>query len=177
MPRVITVIVVLLVLTCIAGLVVMYGGYYNVAATKKHNALTFWVLDETMENSIKHNAKGITAPDLSDSNMIRTGFEHYDHMCRVCHGAPGIMGDEFAAGLYPKPPSLMESAPEWTSAELFWTIKNGIKMTGMPAFDVTHTDEKIWVMVSFVRILPDLNHQDYLGMRSEEPHGEEKGED
>ena len=46
---------------------------------------------------------------------------------------------------------------EWSSAELFWIIKNGIKMTGMPAFGPTHQDEQIWNIVGFVRVASTVN--------------------
>ena len=34
--------------------------------------------------------------------------------------------------------------------ESFWIIKNGIKMTSMPAYGPTHTDQKIWAMTDFL---------------------------
>jgi hypothetical protein len=42
----------------------------------------------------------------------------------------------------------------WSSAEPFWIAKNGIRMTGMPAFGSTHKDEEIWKVVAFVQRLP-----------------------
>ena len=35
----------------------------------------------------------------------------------------------------------------------FWIIKNGIEMTGMPAFGGSHSDEEIWDMLAFVNRL------------------------
>ena len=64
-------------------------------------------------------------------------------MCVVCHGAPGKEPSYIRQGLRPEPPNLAESSKRWGGAELFWIIKNGIKMTGMPAFGPTHQDEEI----------------------------------
>ena len=47
---------------------------------------------------------------------------------------------------------------------MFWVTKNGIKMTGMPAFGLTHSDEKIWNIVAFVQTLPTLSANQYQQM-------------
>jgi len=46
-------------------------------------------------------------------------------------------------------------------SELFWITKNGIKMTGMPAFGKTHSDDKIWAIVSFIELLPNMTKEQY----------------
>lgn len=178
MLKIVLTIVVLLVAASIIGLICIYGGYYNVSAMSTHNALTLWVLDETMENSVEHNADDITVPDnLNDSAVIAMGFDHYDEMCVDCHGAPGRSREEFAEGLYPKAPSLVKHAKDWTPAQLFWIIKNGIKMTGMPAFASTHTDEQIWAITAFLQKLPDLGEQGYLKMLKSHQESSESDEE
>ena len=47
-----------------------------------------------------------------------------------------------------------------TDGELFWLVQGGIRMTGMPAFGPTHSDEEIWKIVAFVRRLPALSPED-----------------
>ena len=51
--------------------------------------------------------------------------------------------------------------------ELFWVIKHGIKMTGMPAWGPTHSDDKIWAMVAFVKTLPDMTPAQYKAMQQQ----------
>jgi mono/diheme cytochrome c family protein len=50
---------------------------------------------------------------------------------------------------------------EWSDAELFWIVKNGIKMTGMPAFGPTHGDEDLWAIVAIMKELPELSEEAY----------------
>jgi len=50
---------------------------------------------------------------------------------------------------------------------LFWIIKNGVKMTGMPAFQPTHQDEQIWDIVGFVRRLPQTSAEDFKAMEKQ----------
>ena len=90
-------------------------------------------------------------------------------MCVMCHGAPGIEAGEAREGLNPQPPLLAKVKDLVTDppGELFWVIKNGIKMTGMPAWGPTHSDEKIWAMVAFVRKLPNLSAEEYKVMQQQ----------
>ena len=82
-------------------------------------------------------------------------------MCEECHGAPGVERSEMGKGLYPRGPKLLWAAKEDSPSELFWITKNGIKMTGMPAFGPTHSDEEIWAIVAFVKKLPGIDSAFY----------------
>lgn len=154
----------LVVITLVAGVVVMYSGVINVAATNPHNPITNFVLGTTMDNSVRAHAKGITTPPLDDEKMIMVGFRHYREMCLGCHLAPGIKSTEIRKGLMPEPPKLQEAVEEWEPNELFWVIKNGVKMTGMPAWGPTHSDQKIWAMVAFLEKLPHMTAAQYREM-------------
>jgi len=154
----------LLLLAVVAGVIVMFSGVINVAATNPHNAMTEMVLSTTMDNSVRYHAKGITAPPLDDERMVMAGFRHYREMCVGCHLAPGVNSTEIRKGLLPEPPKLQKAVEEWKPAELFWVIKNGVKMTGMPAWGPTHSDEKIWTMVAFLEKLPHMTAEQYKEM-------------
>ena len=67
-------------------------------------------------------------------------------------------------GFYHEPPDLSKGIDEWSPAELFWIIKNGIKMSAMPAFGPTHKDEELWAIVAFLRRLPNLSPDEYKEM-------------
>ncbi len=54
--------------------------------------------------------------------------------CVNCHGGPGAQWRKFSEGLNPDPPDLKEIVGDIQPRELFWVVKNGIKMTGMPSF-------------------------------------------
>lgn len=153
-------ILLLIILTVAAGLY-LYNGMYNFAATSPHNNLTSLVIHESMERSVKKHAKYIDKPQMKEESGVQDGFEEYDEMCAMCHGAPGLPESVLYKGLYPKPPKLYENHEDWTDEELFWIIKNGIKMTGMPAYGPTHTDEEIWNLVAFIKELPNITDIEY----------------
>ena len=163
---------VVVAIVLLTGFGFIHSGTFNVAATSKDPALLNWVLKTTRENSIANHSSDISAPDktkLAKAETLREGFEHYNEMCVVCHGAPGIDPGEAREGLNPKPPLLAKLKDLETDpiGETFWVIKHGIKMTGMPAWGPTHSDDKIWAMVAFVRKLPSMSAAEYQALRQQ----------
>lgn len=154
----------ILAIAFFGGVVMMYSGVIDVGATNPHSPLTEFVLSTTLDNSVRQHAKGIKAPPLDDPAMVMEGFRHYREMCVGCHLRPGLRSSEIRKGLLPEPPKLRDVVEEWHPNELFWIIKNGVKMTGMPAWGPTHSDEKIWAMVAFLEKLPDMDERQYLEM-------------
>ncbi len=128
----------------------MYSGTYDISQLKHHNAVTKWMIRTTTHYSIEKRLKEIQVPPLNDTAMIVQGFVHYNEMCVMCHGAPGINPEEMVQGLYPDPPLFYKSNDMPDPNEAFWIIKNGIKMTSMPAFGPTHPDQKIWAITGFL---------------------------
>jgi mono/diheme cytochrome c family protein len=149
------------VLFGIVALVVVSTGAYNVAATTPHTRITNWLMHTTMERSVAARARDVPAAPPLDSGILKQGFAEYDEMCAACHGAPGVERSVLGKGLNPEPPDLAKQASDWNDRELFWITKHGIKMTGMPAFGVTHSDRELWGMVSVLRRLKDMSAEDY----------------
>jgi hypothetical protein len=171
-------VVTVIVLILLGGAIVVWTGIYNVAADVPHYSVTFWILDQARESSVEFHSKDIVPPSLKGQKFADVGFPHYEETCRLCHGAPGVHRLEFAEGLYPNPPSLVsdEVQRELSDAELFWVVKNGLKMTGMPSFGKTHTDEQLWGIVAFLRRLPNLAADEYGAMVKAEMGSSQEGE-
>jgi mono/diheme cytochrome c family protein len=159
--RIVGTILGLVILGILTAALFIYSGWYDVAASKPHLALTSHLLHTTMERSVAVRAADIQPPDLSGQDLIKKGAEHYHRNCAVCHGAPGIPLGKIGKGLMPQPPELAKKAGEWTSAELYWIVKHGIKMTGMPAWGKTHKEEDLWAIVAFTERLPNMSANEY----------------
>jgi len=139
----------------------IYSGVYDIAATDPHWGITRWAMETVRTRSIKAHAAGIAVPPgLDDPAKLAMGVEHYAAHCAVCHGAPGVPTGDIARGLYPQPPNLADAAKTYSNAELFWILKHGIKMTGMPAWS-DHSDAELWATVAFLTKLPGISEQDY----------------
>jgi mono/diheme cytochrome c family protein len=122
---------------------------------------TRWILETARIRSIKAHAAGIAAPPgFSDPAKIPMGVEHFAAHCAVCHGAPGVPKGDIARGLYPPPPDLAKATALYSPGQLFWIVKHGIKMTGMPAWS-DHSDDELWATVAFLQKLPGMTQEDY----------------
>jgi mono/diheme cytochrome c family protein len=166
--KVIWTILIFIIIVIVGFFIFIYMGRYNVAATKPHTKLVEFILSTGTKQSIRFHATGITVPPLDDQSMVEAGFNHYKEMCVGCHGAPGVKPSEIAEGLYPEPPELEDEIEEMSLEELYWITKNGIKMTGMPAFGPTHSEEELWSIVAFLKQLPDLTPEEYKAMVEKE---------
>lgn len=160
------VIVAILVVVTAAALGWVYSGQYSVAADAPHWDVTTRVFSTIRERSIAAHAAHLTVPNLADPALIALGAEHYAAMCTGCHLAPGMDDNELRQGLYPKPPNLSERR-DLTPAESFWIIKHGLKMSGMPAWGLTHDDDAIWGLVAFLQQLPSMDATSYAAMTAD----------
>jgi len=156
----------LTILACAAGgaalgALAVYRGWYDVSATGSHTAPVHDLLDVAQTRSVQRRAARIEVPSLDEANRIRNGQELYRTHCVQCHGAPGIAPEPYALGLNPAPAALVATARDRPAADIFWIIRQGIKMTGMPAWRYRLKDEEIWDVVAFMRILPALSPDSY----------------
>jgi mono/diheme cytochrome c family protein len=153
----------------VACLVIVYAGLYNVAADIPHTKLVYGLMETSRDRSIAVHAAGIAVPDdLADPDRIASGAGLYAEMCAGCHLAPGMKRTEISRGLYPRAPKLAREI-DLSPAEKFWVVKHGIKMTGMPAWGVTHSDDLLWDMVAFLQKLPELTPEQYRSLVENAP--------
>ena len=156
-----------------AAAVGIYIGVYNIAADVPHTQPVYWLLETMRDRSIAARAREVVVPaDLNDPTRISKGAGQYADMCSGCHLAPGMKRTEISQGLYPRAPELRRKTT-LTPAEQFWVVKHGIKMTGMPAWGVTHDDDLLWDVVAFVRKLPELTKEQYETLVENAPKHEE----
>ena len=156
-----------------AAAVGIYAGLYNIAADIPHTQPIYWLFETVRDRSVASRARDIVVPnDLNDPNRISRGAGQYADMCSGCHLAPGMKRTEISRGLYPRAPELRRKT-DLTPAEQFWIVKHGVKMTGMPAWGVTHDDELLWDVVAFVRKLPELTPDQYESLVKNAPKHEE----
>jgi mono/diheme cytochrome c family protein len=145
----------------------VYSGVYDVAATQPHSRAERWLLSTLMERSVRARLDEVPEPPPESEELLATGFHHYEEMCVVCHGAPGVERGEIGEGIEPEPPDLAEEADEWSLPAIYWITSQGIKMAGMPAFGPTHSEDEIWGISMFVKRLPEIGAAEYSRLRRE----------
>ena len=157
------------VLACAAAVAFVYSGVYDISATSEHTAPVYWLMESTMRRSVSVRADELTMPDLSQPETLDAGFRQYHAHCVQCHGAPGVAPEGFALGMTPVPGYLVPTARAWSAAEIYWVVRHGIKMTGMPAWKYRMSEDEIRQVTGFVKYrLPNLSAQQYralMGLR------------
>ena len=93
-------------------------------------------------------------PFAISEDVYEAGASIYKDQCAACHGLPGQPVD-YAKWMYPSAPQLWAPHKKKSGAkvvgvsddepgETFWKVKNGIRLTGMPAYNHILTDDEIW---------------------------------
>jgi mono/diheme cytochrome c family protein len=147
----------------IAAGVCFFGGFYNVAATQPDPAIVTWAIVHVRDASISRHAADTPPATLGDPATVRAGARAYSERgCVNCHGGPGAQWAKFSEGLSPPPPDLKEAIGDLLPREIFWIVKNGINMTGMPSFGAAGVpDPEIWSIVAFLQKLPNVSEADF----------------
>jgi mono/diheme cytochrome c family protein len=149
-----------------APILVLATGAINVGADVKPGLIERTLGPWARDRSVEERAPKEKNPYAGDPAAIAAGLDHYRVNCVMCHGAPGVEANELSKGLNPPAPSLGKDENDTSDGELFWVIKHGIRMTPMPAFGPTQTDEEIWKIVAFIRHLPNLTAQERDSLRA-----------
>nr|WP_306264834.1 cytochrome c [Pararhizobium sp. IMCC3301] len=153
----------LAVLGLIVAGAILYFGFFNVSAQVKDAKALEWLLVTTREASIVSNAKGIVAPEPTGPAQIDNGFRLFQTECSMCHSVPGYEVGIMSTGLNPPAPPL-DDLVDMTAAETFWVVKNGLRFTGMPAWQAVNTDAEMWDIVAFLMTSEDLTEDDLIAM-------------
>jgi mono/diheme cytochrome c family protein len=151
--------------TVLVPIFVLAMGWINMGADVKPGLIEKTLAPWAVDRSVGKRSPKEKNSYAGDPAAIATGLNHYRENCVICHGAPDMSGAELSQGINPPAPSLDNGADGTPDGQLFWVIKHGIRMTAMPAFGPTHTDEEIWKLVAFIRHLPDLTAQEHDTLR------------
>ena len=141
------------------GAFLVHTGRLPLAATTPADLVDRIAMTAKFE-AVRRGGNGLQVTLPTDAAAVARGRDHYVENCLPCHGAPGVKPAEFAQGMNPAPPDIDGALQNYTDAQLFWVIKNGLRATGMPAFGVNHTDDEIAAIAAFVRRTPKLTQEE-----------------
>lgn len=145
----------------IGATAVAVSGVIGITASGGHWSVTETFLHFSKRRSVVTHALRIAEPPLDDPALIMRGAGQYDLGCRPCHGATAGDIPRLARTMLPPPPDLNERIHLWRPRELFYIVKHGIKLTGMPAWPSQQRDDEVWAMVAFLRRLPEMGAAEY----------------
>ncbi|HKV60971.1 MAG TPA: cytochrome c [Candidatus Acidoferrum sp.] len=164
----------------------LFGAAIAVGASLLHDGLSARATPSRWETrvarSVRHfaipaSAKTTPNPVLASVEDLRDARIHFADHCAICHANDGSGKTMVGEGLYPKPPDLRSAETQnLTDGELFWTIENGVRFTGMPAFSNGGEHggmQDSWKLVHFIRHLPHLTAAERIEMERYNPKGPE----
>jgi predicted CXXCH cytochrome family protein len=133
---------------------IVHGG---MSARQTPSAVEAYIAQHLVQLGIPAEARMMKNPlDATPAGAdVAAGRAIYQEKCQACHGYDGRGTTAAGSGLYPPPLSLNRAAiaqRNRTDGELFYLIRNGIRNTGMPGWQLP--DQQIWQVVSFIRNLP-----------------------
>ena len=94
-----------------------------------------------------HTEIGRHAPIPADDTNLLAGAKVYKGQCAVCHRLPDQPPGAIAKGMFPSPPPLFSPRKGVTDdpeGKIYWTVKHGIRLTGMPGFQESLSDTELW---------------------------------
>ena len=108
----------------------------------------------------RSSSQGIPPAPTDLATSVKEGETVYGTDCSMCHGMDGRSQTDNGRWMYPRASDLTSSlVQKYSDQELFWIVKNGIRLTGMPAFGKVESDEHIWNLVNYIRTLPQKSDQ------------------
>ncbi len=114
--------------------------------------------------SIPSRARNEKNPLSATPELLAEAREHFANRCANCHGNNGTGPSNIGQNLYPKAPDLrMPPTQNLTDGEIHYIIKNGLRLTGMPAWSNPHIaqdDTDAWKLVLFVHSIAGLTPQE-----------------
>lgn len=109
-----------------------------------------------VDASMERHAARVTNPLMPTDDNLKDGIKLYTMNCALCHGGLDRKPSSLANSFYPPPPNLISDPPDDPEWHIFYTIRTGIRYTGMPAWDKTLSESDTWKITTF------LSHIDKL---------------
>jgi mono/diheme cytochrome c family protein len=141
--------------------IALTAGLVNFSAAKTPGRLEERLATFALNRSIAHRAPKVANPLGRSPAAVAAGLALFRTHCVDCHGAPGVDPTEAGASLNPPAPGLtLPRVQARSDGELQWIVSNGIRMTGMPAFGASRSENEVWQLVAALRRLPHLSPEE-----------------
>jgi len=149
------VLITLLVLILV-GLGIAMLGFFPTAANVEPPHLERHLAMGAVDASMERHAPRIANPLMPTDQNLEDGMKLYTMNCALCHGGLDRKPSTLATSFYPPPPNLISDPPDDPEWHIFYTIRTGVRYTGMPSWDKTLSEQDMWKVTTF------LSHMDKL---------------
>src|SRR5882724_13643789 len=140
------------------------------SAREQPSALETYVARTARKLAVPSKARSEKNPFPPSPELIAEARAHFADHCAICHANNGSGNTEIGQNLYPKAPDMrLAQTQNLSDGELYYTIHNGIRLTGMPAWSTDERDDDSWKLVLFIRHLPQMTPQEMKEMEQFNP--------
>ncbi len=150
--RVLLVVLVVVILAAGYGTFVVRRGF---SAADQPSAVEKAMAQTVRNLGIPRSARSMKNPLTITPELLQEGRDSFTNSCAGCHGKDGDGHTGIGPNLYPKAPELrLPATQNLTDGEIHYIIRNGVRLTGMPALGSPHMsedDNTAWKLVHFIR--------------------------
>jgi len=153
----------------LACLLLMRGGF---SARDTPSPFEAFIARRMRHLAVPRGDRDLKNPVPLSPEVLTDARAHFTDHCATCHGNDGRGLTPIGQGLYPKAPDMqLESTQSLTDGELFYIIRDGVRLTGMPAWGSGTPEDDLdsWKLVHFIRHLSSLSQQELEEMKSLNP--------
>ena len=112
------------------------------------------VMHDPQEGDPPSDYAGMTNPLDVSIELIDEGKAIFTRECFVCHGDAGRGSGPYREDLQPGPPDFGDgSYGNYTDADYFWRISEGVPWTAMPSWKVEYSEDDRWKLVHYIRLM------------------------
>jgi len=149
-------VVVTLAVLVLGGLGFAMLGFFPTAANIEPPRWERHLAMSAVDSSMERHAPRIANPLPATDQNLEDGMKLYTMNCAVCHGGLDRKPASLDKSFYPPAPALVLHPPDDPEWHIFYTIRTGIRYTGMPAWDKTLSEESIWKITALLSRLEKL---------------------
>ena len=145
---------------------VIAGGHFDVSVSAKLPKPIHDLVHLTRVNAVKREVRDLEArpADLDDRSRLLQAVGLFEADCSGCHQPPEQAPPALAGRLNPPPADLTEAAGKRSLEELFWVTKHGIRMSAMPAWGGSRSDEELWAIATLIQRFPEMSGARYRAL-------------
>jgi mono/diheme cytochrome c family protein len=149
-------VIVTLLILILGGLGFAMLGFFPTAANVEPPHWERHLAMSAVDASMERHAQRVTNPLMPTDDNLKDGMKLYTMNCALCHGGLDRKPSTLAVSFYPPPPNLISDPPDDPEWHIFYTIRTGVRYSGMPAWDKTLSEQEMWKITTF------LSHMDKL---------------
>lgn len=146
--------------------------HHGLSARDEPSMLETWIALSVRHLATPSSMRNERNPVALTPAVLGEARAHWADHCATCHANDGSGDTEMGRGMYPHPPDMRQPRTQnLTDGELFSIVKNGVRLTGMPAWGdaAGHDDADNWKLVHFIRHLPKITPEEVAQMEALNP--------